>query len=451
MPLTYQYITLGQAQADLSSRLYDSTQQLWPPAELTLYLRDTLRTWNSLTNFQRADMVINLQPGLTWYDLTAQPGTIRPYTVQDNEILQLIEYGLLEPVTPNYPLIWTGSLQFSLNDILSAITRKQNEILGTAACTLTPVLIDAPIRSGTMYPPDTTLVIRRVVWNPVPGQGFTLAILKQSDDWAENFYSRGFTTQPQQPPRNWRQSVQQSPGFAVDAVPPVPGVYEVLSSLSGETSNTSAPSLMQVPDDWTWVIRWGALADLLSRESNSRDTPRAEYAARRFREGLGLMAESPAVLALRLNNVPMGLDSVRNGDDFAFGWQGAVAATPRTGYCAGLNLVGFAPVDTPAGGYSVTASVVQNAPVPSLVTDYLQVSRDDYDSILDYAQHLAMFKIPGIFQESIALYARFLRRAALYNAKLTESGFYVRDELEGSRLEDERSPQYAQQPMEILK
>jgi hypothetical protein len=166
-----------------------------------------------------------------------------------------------------------------------------------------------------------------------------------------------------------------------------------------------------------------------------------------------LMSDASAVLDLRINNIPRFLDGVRNGDDFNANWQGKAGAPPRVGYTAGLNLLAFPPIDGVIGGYSATVSVVGNMPMPATSGDFLQISRDDYDSVLDEAQHIAMFKIGGQeFLASLPLHAAFLKRAALYNSKLAEMGSYARDILEASRIEDERNPVYTtgQGPKEIL-
>ena len=72
------------------------------------------------------------------------------------------------------------------------------------------------------------------------------------------------------------------------------------------------------------------------------------------------------------------------------------------------------------GGAAVLA-VVRNAPLPVMDTDPVQVAREDLDAIIDYAQHLAAFKMGGTeFSDTVALYRRFLKQAALYNSKLLE-------------------------------
>jgi hypothetical protein len=112
---------------------------------------------------------------------------------------------------------------------------------------------------------------------------------------------------------------------------------------SGGVLSTLAATLLTVPDDWAWVVKWGALADVLGQESNAKDAVRAEYCARRYQEGLGLLSTAGAVLSLRLNNLPLSVDAVRNGDDFNPLWQVAASGSPASAYAAGLNLLAFGP------------------------------------------------------------------------------------------------------------
>jgi hypothetical protein len=87
--------------------------------------------------------------------------------------------------------------------------------------------------------------------------------------------------------------------------------------------------------------------------------------------------------------------------------------------------------------------VIQNAPVPVLATDYLQVDRGVYDVILDYAQHLAMFKSGGAeFMATIPMYQRFLWQASLAASRIDESGEYAKLLYGQSQLEQWMNPEY---------
>jgi hypothetical protein len=149
------------------------------------------------------------------------------------------------------------------------------------------------------------------------------------------------------------------------------------------------------------------------------------------------MEKAPALLALRRNNVPMSIDSVRNADDFDSDWQSPATTSHGSAYVAGMNIVGF---PTTLSG-SITATVVQNAPVPAVVGDFLQVGRDVYDAVMDYAQHISFLKSGGSeFAETLPLLQNFLREAGRYNAALANSGFFQKTMYESSQLERERNP-----------
>jgi hypothetical protein len=179
---------------------------------------------------------------------------------------------------------------------------------------------------------------------------------------------------------------------------------------------------------------------LLSREYLSKDSLRAQYCEQRYRMGLKLLSNASALLTMRLGNVPMQVDSVRAADEFQTRWQSQPAGTPEFALHAGLNLLALSPVaDT--GPYSLTATVVQNAPIPATNIDFVQVARDDLDALLDYAQHLAAFKMGGAeFLATMPLFERFLKQAAIYNAKLEELGEFTRPLFGLSQVQENMAP-----------
>jgi hypothetical protein len=220
-------------------------------------------------------------------------------------------------------------------------------------------------------------------------------------------------------------------------------LYECLTVNAGPALTPAAPTLLGIPDDWAWIVKWGALADLLGREINAKDALRQKYCQQRFEDMATLLFTSPAVLSARINNIPVYVDAVRNGDDFDVTWQ-SVSGPPTIAYAAGLNLVGFGPIPDLDDNYSATLRVVQNAPLPVLQTDFIQLSPDDYDAILSEAQHLACFKMGGAeFVATIPLHQVFLQRAALLNSKIKQMGQYEDTQAELSQLEQERNPVYS--------
>lgn len=434
---SYSYATLQDALNAVAARLYDSTFQQWTQSELTGYVKEALQTWNAMSGFWRSEMAFPLSQGQWWYDLRTQPGSIIPYTVSQYSLITQIENHLLEPPTPD---TWTGSLQFSLSDILSALQRRTNEAIGTTACTVTKSLISAPV-GGRVQMAGNVIDIKRVAWFPVSGFGFTNKILRQSDMWSTRAFTNAYTVSPQRPPSAWMQNTEPPITFDVNYAPPVPGQYEVLTVNAGPAWTQGVDPLLPFPSDWAWVAKWGALMDLLSRESNAKDALRADYCKRRYVEGLGLLQVMPTALALRLNNIPASLGSVRGGDDFNATWQSKPPAQPKVGYIAS-NQLAVAPAPS-SGPWSATVSVCQNAPLPSSLGDFIQVGQDNFDTIIDLAHHLAMFKAGGEeFAATVTLYQNAQRKAALYNGKLKEMGFFSMDQQDLGNLEEARNPRY---------
>jgi hypothetical protein len=437
-------VTLAQAIAALQGRLYlgsDANQQFWTSTELQAYIVEALKTWNALTGFWRGQMSFTLVKNQWFYDLTAQSGTLRPFTTTDNLIETLIEYHLLEPLVTSYPLSWMGSNQFSIADILYALERTHNAVLGSALCTLARSTLS--YASGRVTLPDTTLVIRRVCWLPQVS-GFSVKPLEQSDDFTLESFDANWTTAPAGVPSAWLQSADPPLGIRVDRTSPCSALLEILSANSDGALSTSSAKTLSIPDDWAWVDKWGALADLFGRESLAKDPLREKYCRQRYEEGIALLSEAPSVVSATLNGSPIGVDSIRNGDDFEAGWQASPAGPPDTIYMAGLNLAAFSPAPNSSTAYTAVLSVVQNQPVPSGSGDYLQIPRDQYDALIGYAHHLAVLKLGGAeFLATVPMYSAFLRAASLYNSQLSERGYFAQQMQELSQLQSKREPVYS--------
>lgn len=445
MALPYSYATLAQAQTELSLRLFDPTFQFWSQAELTLYIQESLRTFNALTSYWRGDFVFPTVENQVFYDLT-NPGpspnpSLRPVSVTDQQLYTIMEYMLLEPVLTNFPAVgstWTGSNQFSLADFFNSVQRRRDEILTLTGCTL---LVDtvAAVPGRTLLS-DSILDIRRSAFIPASGLG-SASPLWIDDTWAAQVYEAGYTTAPQGTPNVMMISAQPPLSFDVDIQPNVPGTYELLTIQAGGALSVNSASTLSMPDDWTWVLKWGALCDLFSYESNAKDELRAQYCQKRYEQGVKLMKDASALLALRLNNVPLQIDAVHSADAFNPGWEGQAAAQPNIGLTVGLNLIALTPTpDT--GPYSVTAIVVQNAPVPQNASDNVQVGRDSYDAVIGYAQHLASFKMGGQeLMATVPFYEQFLSMCSDYNSKLAEQGQFVKSLYDVSRIQKELNPE----------
>jgi hypothetical protein len=433
--------------AALSQRLYDPTNQFWTQAELILYWQEAMREWNALTGYWRGDFTFPAVAGTTWYDITnpaVAPNTLRPLTLTTTSLYTLIEYHLLEP--PVGSGTWTGSAQFALSDIQNAVAQRINELLGASGCYILESLIAAA--PGRTSLPAATLDLRRVAFIPATGFG-SPSTLWQDDSWAWESFEYDYTTLPQGIPSTYAQSTQPLLTFDVDRNLSVAGQYELLTTQG--IPNAVGQSLL-LPDDWAWVAKWGALADLLGRESNAKDPLRQQYCEQRYSQGMSLLALAPALLGFRVNNLPAEIDSVRSADQYNPSWESA-SGSPSTALAAGLNLLALTPTPDTGGPYTLTATVVENCPVPSNpATDTVNVTEDVYEALLDEAQHIAMFKCGGAeFLATVPMHQRFLSLAALYSSRIAEMGEFAQTLYALSRQEASFNPRFtADSPSEVM-
>lgn len=429
--MAYTYITFGTAKQLLANRLYDETSVFWKTAELGLLIQEALRTWNSLTGQWATEYAFNVNgASLPWLSLSGA-GSPRQYTLTDTDLYTQIEYHLLEPPTGG---TWTGTPQFSISDLKEAFQRRQDEILQLTACNvqnLSPVPLIANTRRVTLA--DNVLDVRRNRFKPIPA-GNPNSTLWREDSASFQFFSPSYR-QSTQTPRNYSVSLQTPLTVDVDFPPPVSGDLDILAVVSGTAPSPPSSTGLVIPNDWSWVLKFGMLGDLLGKESQARDELRMKYANARFAEGVQVMQRLPWLVGALVNNVPVAITGVKEQDTYAYGWEDDSAAFPAI-VVAGTDLISVCPRPTVSTG--ITLQLVQNAPVPSGDSDPVQVSRDVFDVILDYAFHLASFKEGGQdFMDTMEQFDNFRNLAAQYNSHFDAIGPF-RDFMEdqGHRQED---------------
>ena len=448
---SFSYITSLQAEQALALRLNDVNNTRWQKAELNLYLAEALRSWNALTATWVADFTTTyVQPnpatlpvwnstGNNFNSLVGTNSTSPRYqTLTDAYLYTVAQYHLLEPPTGNGT--WTGTNQFSLADFTQALQRRRDQILQATDCNVGPFSTTLGIAGGTnrVLLPDTVLDMRRVRYVPsltVP------ATLFRSDGLAFEYFTNGFEQTTGQP-LEW--DVLASPQLAItfDALANQPNLLDCLAILAGPAIAPPTASPLLIPDDWSWVLKWGMMADLLSKETESIDPQRAAYCLQRFEEGLKLMKALPWVLQARIQDIPVDTMSVYEMDDFNYEWQSNPSAQTQV-VRGGIDLFAMCPV-LPAGtSQSVTLVMVGNMPIPAADGDEIQVSRDVLDAIIDEAQHLAMWK-DGYesIQQSMSLHKNFLRAAVETSGRLAESGIFESTLRPPVSREDEANPRF---------
>jgi hypothetical protein len=474
---SYSWLLLTDGIAQLAARLADPSMVFWTSAELELYIFRALQQYNCYTAAWKADFTYN--PTELWNSLGSLAGSPRLRSATDADSYTLLQYYLLEP--PVGAATWAGTTQFSLSDLQNALQSRRNEMLQIGA--LNDVLLqNIPLTPGTRrtYLPDTILDVPRVRY--LASQAFPTATGNIGDSfitvsvstgiaagqlvmgtgiasWATvvsvsgttvnlslpntgavsgviNFYSPTTLYRDDTVALEWYESplYQLTPGtpntfqlssepplsFDVDIAPNDAGVYEAVTLQSGTTFAPPAATLLGIPNDWAWIVEFGALADLLGREPEAVDSGRAQYCLKRYMDGLKLIVNTPWIMLGSVDGLACSIDSLEETDRYSVGWDqnptsfGPVIVTASTDFLA-------APV-----GHSVGITCLANAPLLDSATGtFLQVSRDSWEMILNEAQFLASIKQSGSdFEAAMQLEKEFILFAAAENSRLKSTGAF---------------------------
>ena len=146
----------------------------------------------------------------------------------------------------------------------------------------------------------------------------------------------------------------------------------------------------------------------------------------------------PCVLNAEIQGADILLESLQGLDSGRHTWQTSTGQ-PDLVALAGRNLVALA--NMPDGIYSVTLDVVRNAVVPATDVADVQVGRECLDVLLDYAEHLACFKLAGAeFAATGRAMENMLRQAVIYNEKLKANVVFGAIMGQQSHEEERRRP-----------
>lgn len=418
--MPYTAPTLGQAASALASRLNDSANVRWLLPELYCYIWEALRTWSAWTAHWRDRGTVTTVIGTAFYDLPTEIPLLRAYTVTNWDLVAELQYALLEPAAPGGT--WTGTDQFTLAQLTSAIQRRRDQFLRETGAVVTRSVTNyaSPAATGRLALDESMLIVRRAAWRVSSTQ--RLIPLARTDEWAANAYA---PTWPAGTGRPRAYSTTVTPPLELQIIDPpqAAGDLDLLTINKGATIDSATEAVLGIPDDWCWVVKFGALADLLQGDGLALDPARAAYCEMRWQQGVAQARNAPVVLAARINDVPCQIGAMTDADQYSPLWQ-LVPGMPRKILLAGGNLIALWPPPGAVGGpWTITLDVVRNAPMPQpppevppppVLSEILQISADVYDTILDYAQHLALFKEgPGQLEQAMALLERTARAAGV--------------------------------------
>lgn len=412
----FAWLTFGQAKEEVSLRLGDESNVFWTATEIGLYITEALRLWNCLTAYWATpyELTFTQASNQNWYAANVS-GSPRHPVLTDTDVYKLIEYHLLEPATGS---TWTGTDQFSIADLPQACSRRRNEILQAAACNMAESSPSVTPNTSAVSLGDFYLDVRRCRWVPAANQGSPVT-LQRGDSRSFQYFTPRYA-QTNGNPLRWDVIGSPPQTITLDTMVNVPSTLQVLGMKAGADFDPPTSSPLLMPDDWMWVLKFGAMADILSKEQEGKDLERAAYCHQRYEEGLKLMGRMPWLLQAFIDGVAVDTQAVAGADRTNYEWQLRSTAYPEV-VVGGIDLYAVSPV--PTRTLSLLLMVVGNAPIPASDDAEIQVPRDVMDAILDESQHLALLKCGGKeFSDSIALHKSFIGMALRTNARLRELG-----------------------------
>ena len=436
--MPYAHTTWAQLKTELARRLGDPSKVFWPDAELDLCLREALHYWNAAAEYWRDRGSFTAAAGTAWYDLgsvTFNNGggeALRPRSLTDRDLLNELQCALIEPQNATG---WNGTSQFTLAGVQAAMQRRRDQFLAETGLTLTRFLQNGVGAGSFRVECSSTGLIdpRRLAWF----DGTTYEQMWRSDMWERQALTPAWQTTPGTP-EVW--SILNTLSLQVELTPPPisNGQLEWVAIVAGPLLDVTAGVALGVPDDWIWPIKYGALADLLEQDGQSRDFVRADYCRKRWQEGVELARRAASVLAAEVNGSLVPVTSLAELDLMRPGWQNT-SALPDLVAMAGQDLLALAAV--PDDTCSVILDVVRSAPVPTQDATQVQLGQEHLDAVLGYAQHVAAFRMGGAeFMATVPEWEACVRAALGYNARLRAHGRFYNELFGRGSLEARRRP-----------
>lgn len=365
--------------------------------------------WGLLTSYWRTRGTFNITPSdpYPFYDLSIELPTLRPRTWTLNQIVQEIQYMLLE--NPSGISGAGMSQQISIGNILNAVSDGLNRFLLDAHF---PISIheefgNPPPPTGMIQFSQNTVFVHRAAWRDVPGGIW--ANLWRQDSWASDWNNTQWTIEPG-PPSVYSEA-ENAPLMLQLVPPPInEGVLEALTVDSNVINLGVGSSLLGIPDEWIPAVKYAALSQILSADSQINDPLRAQYAETRYGQLMDFAKNAKSIIRALCNNLPLQLDPLASIDMGYPTWRNQIGPPINGGVL--YDIMSINP-GTPDQTYGIAADVVQAAPIPLGSNNYIPVGEEQIDSIKSYAVHILTFKCGGNeFKSTMSGHDAFMKAVA---------------------------------------
>lgn len=427
--MSYTQFTWGTLKTMAHDRV--GADSFWTTTEMGLYLAEALRVWNLMIGRWRDTNAVATTVNTIFYNtgLTSQ-------TVSDQDVLDEMQYHTLE--TPNQGAslstdVWTIDEWIRALNARLAMFMQETKLVVIRKTFATTIGVSRYDLNTLL---DTgNMKLHRVAWvADADGKSHGLC---EADLFQYDNFLPSWTTTPGTPEAYVEESLPTQTVEIIPA-PDAAGELDILyTDLATQLPTTPDGTVLGIPNDFTPYIKWGALADLLSKEGQAHDPFRAEYAETRFQEGIILakiLLQKKMHMRVEFEGTPLDLESLMSLDNGLDGWQ-ADQSTPVEWFPVGLTQVGIHPAHA-AGGGTLDIDGVVDAPIPIADGEDVDISFGEAELLVDYAHHLATFKSgTAEFEASNKLLERFQLAALKRNPEPLFAEFLGFDRDETKRPE----------------
>lgn len=426
--MPYTHTTFADAKQSLAEELGDAGKVFFTDAELGSYLIESLRWWGLESMYFRETGKITTVASQPFYrietDLKDSLGVtlLQGLSVTDRELINDINLALMEPVISAWAGGWIGTEMFDLGTITSTLQEIRDEFLKLTGCLATQLQF-FPVSQRTSLA-DTFIRILRADINE---QGSTGPIpLQPADQVQVQTTSRSSVIPGPKRPRAF--SISYTPQLTVDLWPP-PATNSTLNLQAIETGGTLNPTslatVLKIPDDAAFILKYGVLQELFGRDGLARSPQMAQYCSQRYLDGLECMSRYQSVLWANIAESRRPITSVDKLDQLRPTWRQGTGGLRSV---AQLNWNTLALNQVPNGISTITFEAIRKAPIPILDADFIQVGRESMTAIYDYAHHIALIKCQGSeFEASLARYVSAKDAAQDYRQQIASQSYLYRD------------------------
>ena len=200
------------------------------------------------------------------------------YSYSVCQLMEEIKYHMLEnPLQGFAHGLWTVA------EVLQYTNQRIYRFLVETGALLTRTTIPVAAGSYVVDLPTNWIEIRRVAWTSA---GVTKELPREDaftlDAWKPTWESVGETT-----PSCYVEDPNPSLQVRLAPVPTVAGTVDLIG-VAAPDAVTAVCLPLPLPDEWCVYVKWGVMADMLSKEGEANDPERAQICESRWKEGVSL-------------------------------------------------------------------------------------------------------------------------------------------------------------------